>query len=227
LLCTVLFATQAALPAFALPSYAVQGAFASYTAEGGFIAYFSGVEGNLTYTVTRVFGNGSMGLSIFENITAGEDLNPFITTLNITDSVQNPRNFPAVSLDNLSTLHVIFQNVSATFSQNATVSVPAGTFDTLKFVGYQGTGANRTSVNFWFDRETGLMIQESSGASVMELDSTNIAIPIGPPSLLNAEIPYELVFVLAFAVGGTLFWYLRYHYTRDAQKRAASMRPAK
>jgi hypothetical protein len=211
-------ALQAALPAFAAPPYAVEGAFASYTAEGGFIPYFSGVEGNITYTVKSIFSNGSMALSIFENITAGTDLNPFITILNVTDTIQSPRNFPAVPVDNLSSLRVAFQNVSATFDQNSTTSVPAGEFDTMQF---SGKGANGTAVTFWFDRATGLMIEESSGTSVMELDSSNIATPVGPPSIYNTEVPFELVFVAAFVIGGGAFLYMRHHYTKAAAHAAS------
>ncbi|MDG6909474.1 MAG: hypothetical protein JRN57_01090 [Nitrososphaerota archaeon] len=211
----LLFATQlASAAAAASPPYAVEGAFASYTAQGGFIAYFSGVVGNITYTVTSIFGNGSMRLHIFENITAGTDLNPFISTMNITDNIVNPVNFPAVSLASLSSGHIAFQNVSATFLHNNTASVPAGTFSTMEFT---GTDVNGTTVNFWFDRATGLMVEESAGTSVVELASSNIAIPSGPPSGFNGEVAYELVFVIAFAVGGSAFLSMRYYYTKSAK----------
>lgn len=209
----LLVSVFAASAAAAAPAYAVTGAFASYTAEGGFIPYFSGVEGNITYTVASVFGNGSMGLHIFENITAGTDLNPFIVTLNVTDSIGNPRTFPAVPLSNLSSGQIRFQNVSAAFQQNNTASVPAGTFQTMEFT---GTGANDTEVHFWFDRATGLMIEENAGTSVVELDSTNVAVPSGPPGGFNGEIAYELVFILAFAIGGGAFLYMRRYYTKSA-----------
>jgi hypothetical protein len=223
-LCAVLLlilaqsALAAAPPA---PPYAVTGAFASYTAEGGFIPYFSGVEGNITYTVAAVFGNGTMGLRVFENITAGTDLNPFIVTRNLTDSVDAPRTFPAVPLSNLSSGRIRFQDVSASFLQNNTVSVPAGTFLTMEFT---GVDANGTAVRFWFDGATGLMIEENAGTSVVELDSSNIATPTGPPAGFNGELAYELVFVVAFAAGGGAFLYMRHHYTKSAQ---AKMEAAK
>lgn len=198
------------------PSYGVVGSFASYTAEGGFIPYFSGVEGNITYTVAAIFGNGSMGLRIFENITAGTDLNPFVVTLNVTDSLANPRTFPAVPLSNLTSGHIRFQNVSAAFAQNNTASVPAGTFLTMEF---NGVDANGTAIHFWFDRATGLMVEENAGTSVVELDSSNIATPTGPPGGFNGELAYELVFVIAFGLGGSAFLYMRYHYTKSAQAR--------
>lgn len=209
---------QSPLQAAASSPFAVVGAYASYTGEGGFIPYFSGVEGNITYSVSSVFDNGSMAVHVFVNITAGTDLNPFINETTVIDSVQAPKVFPAVSPAVLSTLHVTFQNVSASFSKNSTVSVPAGLFDTSKFV---GKDANGTSVSFWFDRTTGLMIEESSGTSAVELKSSNIATPVGTPSFFNSEAPFELVFVVAFAVGGVLFLYLRHHYTSAASREAA------
>lgn len=196
------------------PSYAVSGAFASYTAEGGFIPFFSGVEGNITYTVTSVYGNGSMALRIFENITAGTDLNPFITTLNVTDSVGSPATFPAVPISTLSSGHIEYQNVSADFAQNNTASVPAGTFLTMEFT---GTDSNGTPVHFWFDRTTGLMVEENSGTSAVQLESTNIATPSGTSGGLNGEVAYELVFVFAFAVGGGAFLYMRHYYEKSAR----------
>lgn len=197
------------------PPYARVGAAASYTAEGGFIAYFSGVLGNITYTVTSLFPNGTMLLHVYENITAGQDLPPFITTFNKTDSVSNPHVFPVVPLSNLSSGRIFFQNVSSSFLVNNTASVPAGVFNTMEF---QGKGPNGTTYSFWFDRTTGLVVEENGGASVVELESTNVATPIGPPSGLNGEIPYELVFVIAFAVGGSLFLWIRHHYGRSAAK---------
>lgn len=216
-LCVALVTLQASTPAFAAPPYAVAGAFASYTAQGGFIAYFSGVEGNLTYTITSVFGNGSMKVELFENITAGSDLNPQVNTSTLIDSVQNPKSFPAVPLANMSTLHLVFQSVRADFVQNSTVSVPAGVFDTAKFTGKDSNG---TAYTFWFDRATGLMIEESAGTSVMELDSSNIAVPIGTAGFYSSEVPYEMVFVAAFVIGGGLFLYMRHHYTSAASKEA-------
>ena len=203
------------------PPYAVAGALASYTAQGGFIPYFSGVVGNITYTVTSVFGNGSMAVKIFENITAGTDLNPFIATLNRTDRVSNPSIFPAVPISNLSSGHILFQKVEASFLQNNTGSVPAGPFLTMEFT---GVGPNDTAVHFWFDRGTGLMVEESSGTSAVELDSTNIATPSGPPAGINGELAYELVFVLAFVVGGGAFLLLRHYYTRSAQAKKEAAR---
>jgi hypothetical protein len=209
-----LLVVHAATPAVAAsPAYGVAGAYASYTAEGGFIPFFSGVVGNITYTVASVFANGSMALHIFENITAGTDLNPFITTINLTDSISDPRTFPAVPLSALSSGRIEFQNYSATFTGNNTASVPAGTFLTMEFT---GEGGNKTAVHFWFDRGTGLMVEEESGTSVVELESTNIATPTGAPGGFSGEVAYELVFVGAFALGGGAFLYMRHHYTRSA-----------
>lgn len=213
-----LLAFQSPAQAFAVsPPYAVTGAFASYTAEGGFIPYFAGVEGNITYTVTSIFENGSMGVHVFVNITAGSELNPFVTTYNVTDITSAPVTFPAVPLAGLASGHVEFENVSASFLKNDTIFVPAGTFTTMEF---QGVGANNTSTKLWFDPLTGLMIEGSSGTSAMQLDSSNIAVPTAPPSGLSGEIPYELTFVLAFTIGGVLFWYIRHHYTSAAAKKA-------
>lgn len=215
-----LLVLEASSPAFlASQAYASAGAFASYTAEGGFIPYFAGVQGNITYSVESVFSNGTMAIRVFVNITAGAELNPKVGYFNFTDSVGSPRTFPAVPPSALATNRIEFQNVSATFLKNQTLSVPAGTFNTMEF---QGIGANNTATNFWFDPGTGLMIQEGSGTSAIELDSSNIAVPMGPPAGFGGEVPYELTFVIAFAVGGVLFLYIRYHYTRQAAKKAKS-----
>ena len=221
----ILTVQSSAAAASAPPPYAVGGAFASYTAEGGFIPFFSGVEGNITYTVLSVLGNGSMALRIFENITAGTDLNPYVTTINVTDSVGDPSTFPAVPVSTLATGHIDYQNVSASFAQNDTSSVPAGTFSTFEFTGRDSNG---TSVHFWFDRSTGLMVEENSGTSAVQLESTNIATPVGQAGGFNGEAAYELVFVLAFVVGGGGFLYMRRHYERSAQakKDAAKGQPA-
>jgi hypothetical protein len=189
-------------------AYAKAGAYASYTAEGGFIPFFSGVSGNITYTVKDVFSNGSMALSVFENITAGTDLPPFITTLNITDSAQYPRNFPAVPPSSLATGLISFQNTTATFYTNATISVPAGTFEAM---GFEGTN-NGTTAHFWFDSSTGLAVEMDSGASALQLDSSNIATPAGPPASASGELAYVLVFVVAFVLGGGSYLWVRHHY---------------
>jgi hypothetical protein len=218
MLLTILAVSMVAGPSVAkAPVFAQVGTFATYTAEGGFIAYFSGVSGNITYSVANVYDNGTMLLRIFENITAGTDLPPFITTLNITDSTQNPTTFPAVSTSNLSSLQVFFQNVSASFVGNETVSVPAGQFHTMEFTGQ----TNETTANFWFEGTTGLLIEENAGTSAIQLESSNLVTPFAPPDLVSTEVPYELVFVLAFAIGGAAFFYLRHHYTKAASKAAA------
>lgn len=215
-LCTlVAVALAAPLTEAASPPFAREGAFASYTTEGGFIPYFSGVSGNITYTVVGVYPNGSMLLRIFENITAGTDLPPILTTLNATDRIQNPRVFPSVPLANLTSGRVFFQNVSASYLQNATVSVPAGQFNTMEFT---GQGANDTTTHFWFEAATGLVVEENAGTSAVELDSSNIATPIAPSDLYATEVPYLLVFVSAFAIGGGSFLWLRHHYTKSAAK---------
>jgi hypothetical protein len=193
------------------PAYASEGAQATYTAEGGFIPFFSGVSGNITYSVAKIYSNGSMLLHVYENITAGTDLPPFITVLNITDSVQNPRTFPAVPLSNLSSSHITFQNTSANFVQNTTTTVPAGRFDTFEFA---GTSVNGTAVQFWFDRSTGLVVEMSSGTSVMELDSSNFAPPSSPLTVFDTVVPFLLIFVLAWVVGGGSFLWLRHHYRK-------------
>jgi hypothetical protein len=198
-----------------MPAYAKDGAFASYTAQGGFIPYFSGVAGNITYTVASLFSNGSMFLHIFENITAGTDLSPFITTINTTDSIANPKIFPAVSVSNLSSHKIFFQKVSSSFLQNSTVSVPAGQFNAMEFT---GTGPNDTTYAFWFDGKTGLVVEENAGTSAVELDSSSFATASSPPNNYGTEVPYELVFVFAFVIGGGSFLWLRHHYVKQGAK---------
>lgn len=190
--------------------YASVGSYASYTAEGGFIPFFSGVSGNITYTVTNIYGNGSMRLQVFENITAGTDLQPFIVTLNITDSVSHPMNFPAVPPSDLSTGKIFFQNTSASFYQNGTIAVPAGQFKAMEFQGHNVNG----TVDFWFDGATGLALEMDAGAQALQLESSNIATPASVPGAVSAEASYLIVFGSAFLIGGGSFLWLRHHYTK-------------
>jgi hypothetical protein len=200
-------------------SYASQGAFAAYTGEGGFVAFNSGAVENITYTVTDVYSNGSMLLHVYQNITAGVDLPQTIQNYSRLVQVANPTPLPVVPIANLSTGHIFFQNISSSFIANNTASVPAGIFNTMEF---SGKDQNNTVYNFWFDRNTGLLVEEYEGVNALELYSSNIATPVGPPSGLNGEVPYELVFVAAFAIGGGMFIWIRHHYGKAALKAATA-----
>jgi hypothetical protein len=197
------------------PAYATVGAFAYYSGNGGFIAYMSGVSANITYSVTNVYSNGTMTVSVDANLSLGTEASTAPTSVNqtLTDSVFNPKVFPALPPQDLNGSRVLFQNVSFAYVSNSIVTVPAGKFNATE---YQGKDANGTVLQFWFDRSTGLALQEVEAASYFQLIQTNIATPLSTPSALQTESPFIIVFFVGWAGAGLFFYAIYRHYTKKS-----------
>jgi hypothetical protein len=212
------------------PPYATVGAFANYTGDGGFIPFLSGVSGNLSYLVTNVLSNGSMSLLVTGNLSMGTEVG--IPTSNVSlslmDSIETPTYFPAIPPQALLSHQIIFQNITCNFVKNDVVTVPAGTFDSVE---YQGTGANNSILDFWFDNQTGLALQMSGTASELQLTYSNIASPLAAQSATNLEIDISAVFIGGWVFAGLLFYAIRRHYIRKSnlrdQKEQNAPRPKK
>jgi hypothetical protein len=199
------------------PAYAKVGAYAFYSGNGGFIAYMSGVSANITYTVTNVFTNNTMSLAVNANLSLGTEVTttPSIVSENLTDSVFNPRVFPALPPQDLNGSRIVFQNISCTFVGNSILPVPAGKFNATEF---QGKDANGTVLEFWFDRSTGLALQEVEAASYFQLIKSNIATPVSTPSAIQTESPFIIVFIVGWTGAGLLFYGVYRYYNKKAAK---------
>lgn len=196
------------------PSYAKVGAYAFYDVQGGAVAFFDGIQGNISYAITNIFPNGTMTIRQEVNITQGSEVAPSAQIFNYTDSVLNPRIFPVVPLSLLGS-PITFENTSLTFVKNNNVTVADGTFQTLE---YHGT-SNGTSVSFYFDKATGLAIYELSGTgSLISLVSTNIATPLSVPDPTTQDLPYILLFVVIFAASGVGYFEISRYYGKRARK---------
>jgi hypothetical protein len=217
LLISLLF-LSASLPvsqAQTTPSYAKSGAYAFYDVQGGAVAFFNGVQGNISYTVTDVFTNGSMSVRMGVNISEGDQVAPSAQIFNYTDSIGNPKFFPVVPLGELGSTTITFENTTMSYVKNTRQTVGAGTFETLE---YQGT-SNGTTVSFYFDNNTGLAIIELSGdGSVISLESTNVATPISVPDPTTTDLPYILIFVIIFALAGVSYFEISRYYAKQARR---------
>jgi hypothetical protein len=197
------------------PSYAKPGAYALYDVVGGSVAFFTGVQGNISYTVKNVFSNGSMLVRLSLNVTEGDEIAPTYNTYNYTDSILRPKIFPVVPLANLSSHDVTFQNVSCTYVTSQQITVNNLVFQTFE---YQGV-SNQSTVSFWFDNATGLAIEEASSAgSQISLVSTNVATPIRTVDPINASLPIYIVFVAIFAGTGLGYYEINRYYAKRARK---------
>ncbi len=197
------------------PAYAKQGAYALYDVVGGSVAFFDGVQGNISYTVTNVFSNSSMIVKLDVNITQGSEIPATSNTYNYTDNILNPRVFPAVPVANLSSHSILFQNVSCSYVTSQQITVNNMVFQTVE---YQGT-ENQTTITYWFDTATGLAIEEasSSGAEI-SIASTNIATPIKVVDPLSASLPIIIIFMIIFAATGLGYFEINRYYARRARK---------
>ncbi|MHB1908716.1 MAG: hypothetical protein ACYCQJ_07565 [Nitrososphaerales archaeon] len=193
------------------PVYAKPGSFVYYVIQGAFIAFFDGVTGNISYTVKSVFPNGSMALQVSANVSSGTEVPESYQLLNYTDSVNEPRTFPAVPVANLSDSSIFFQNITANFVRDQNISLDPGEFNTAM---YQGVDKNGTSYQFWFDRSTGIAVQmASNNGAAMQLESSNVVTPFAASSPTSIDVPFYEAFgvaavVSAFAFGG-LYWYYK------------------
>lgn len=197
------------------PTYAKAGAYAFYDVQGGAVAFFDGVQGNISYTVTNIFTNGSMIVRLGVNISQGSEVQPSAQVFNYTDSVLNPKFFPVVPAESLGTSTITFENTTLTYVKSQQETVGAGTFQTLD---YQGT-SNGTSVNFYFDNATGLAIYELSGTgSEISLFSTNVATPLIVADPTNVALPYILIFIIVFAAVGVGYFEISRYYQKQARR---------
>lgn len=197
------------------PLYARSGAYAFYDVQGGAVAFFNGVQGNISYTVIGVFTNGSMSVRMGVNISEGDEIAPSAQIFNYTDSIGNPKFFPVVPLSELGSTTITFENTTMSYVKTTQQTVGAGTFETLE---YQGT-SNGTTVSFYFDNNTGLAINELSGdGSIISLESSNVATPISVPDPTTNDLPYILIFVIIFALAGVGYFEISRYYAKQARR---------
>ena len=201
--------------------YASPGSFATYDALGGFIPFFDGVNGTVSYLVTAVFPNQTMGITLSANISQGNEVPTSYVTYNFTDSATAPKIFPAVPLTYFSQNGFTFQNATCSFTKNTTTTVPAGTFDTLEYTGVNASGYKSY---YWFDRNSGLVIQMAGNGAVFELLDSNVAIPTGQPTGLSVSFPYILVFVVGWIFAAAMFLGLRRYYA--VKSKTVARKPA-
>jgi hypothetical protein len=199
------------------PSYAKVGAYAFYSGDGGFIAFLSGVSGNISYTLTDVYTNSSMNLLVNANLSLGTEVTNNVSTVteNLTDSIFAPKIMPAVPPQDLTGSKITFQNIVCTFvANNAQFSVAAGTFNATE---YQAQ-VNGTELTFWFDRPSGLAIEMLESGSYFQLVDSNIAMPLAVQTSFQSYLPYILVFVTGWAAAGLLFYGVRRHYIKKCER---------
>jgi hypothetical protein len=210
-------ATQTMVQYQAPPPFARRGAFASYSAIGGFVAYFEGVSGNSSFTVDQVFTNGTMKVTVRENIQAGTDVPPTVMSFNVTDSYLRPKFFPAVPLGEMGTGRVSVLGVECTLVRQTEINVPAGTFRTLEFL---GKTANGSSVFVWLDNATGLVVEMAAGGGALQLSGTNIAVPVSTQTPVASALPFTLAIALSWLLGISLFLLYRRKMQRRSVRRA-------
>lgn len=159
----------------ASPAYARAGASATFSAFGGFVPFFGGVYGNVSFTVTNVFQNGTMDIRVRGNVSQSGEGPPVVLNEVYADSISSPRQFPAVPPGNLTRSRITFESQALTLIGTELVSVPAGSFNTTRFT---GSSSNGTVSYFWFDKVSGLVVQVERGGGVLQLLSSNIATPV-------------------------------------------------
>ncbi len=203
------------------PVYAHQGAYIWYVVLGASIAFFDGVAGNITYTVTNVFANNSMRVQVLANISEGSEVPESYQILNYTDNIFEPKIFPAVPLSNLSNnSNVFFQNVTCHFVKYQSVTLDPGRFNTSE---YQGVDKNGTQYTYYFDRNTGVAVQMSSTAgAAIQLEGSNIVIPDAPPNSISQSLPFYEDFAAAFSVSALIFGAVWWYYRGKNRKLAAA-----
>jgi hypothetical protein len=193
-----------AIQGAALPNYARTGAVATYSAFGGFVAFFGGVYGNVSFTVLHVYQNRSMGIRVLANLSQSGEAPPQTFDMNYTDNVESPRQFPAVPPANLTRPQFVFEDTPLTFKANQSVSIPAGTFETVEFVGKSPDG---NISYFWFDRASGLAVQVERGGGVLQLLSSNIAVPV-TESTQGTFLPSIEVILVLWAAAALFFLFV-------------------
>jgi len=195
-----------------LPPYAQAGAFVSYTAIGGFIPFFGGVSGQATYTVTQVFINGSMLVMLNETISQGEvgSQSNVTSSKYFMDNAYSPSVFPALPASLLGQYQVRVQGIVCNLSGLVSITVPAGKFLTYEYIGRDSNGKIQY---YWFDSTSGIIVEMSSGVSAMQMTNSNVAFPSSQPKSSSSELPYVVIVLLAWAFMGSLFLWIRRHYS--------------
>ena len=197
------------------PSYSAVGSYAIYQVLGGFIPFFDGVNGTISYTVTNVFSNNSMSVSLNGNVSQGNEAPTSNVTYNFNDNILDPRIFPALAPNLLTERHLIFENISCNFVQNSSLAVPAGTFETMEFTGNDKNGA---LTYYWFDPSSGLVIEMAQGGGAFQLQQSNIATPSSISSGFSTSLPFFETFGLAFGIGAALFFGIHRYYNRKSSR---------
>jgi hypothetical protein len=215
LLLTGSLVAQAAGP----PSYARAGAVATYSEFGGFVAFFGGVYGNVSFAITDVYQNGSMGVRVEANLSQSGEAPPQVFDMNITDSVESPRQFPAVPPENLTGAKLFFEDTAMTFVANQSVSVPAGTFETVEFTGRSPDG---NVSDFWFDRTSGLAIQVEKGGAALQLLSSNIAVAAGGMPPVDPFLSSIEVIIVLWAAAALFFFFVIKRAQGDSSSRGSA-----
>jgi hypothetical protein len=203
------------------PPYAQQGAEVIYDITGGSVAFFAGVNGTLSYQVVSIdSGNGSMMVMRNQTVAeGGTEAAVAPTTSNSTifpDSIFEPKIFPAVPIQNLTSVTLEFQNVTCSRLNNESVTVPLGNFNTVEF---EGKSANDTVEYFWFDWNTGVLIQARTNVgSIIQLTSSSFAVPVSVPSPFLSSLPFIAFFVVLWGLFIGFFFWIRRHYASKAKK---------
>jgi hypothetical protein len=201
------------------PPYARVGAYALYSGDGGFVAFLSGASANISYYVYDVYSNGTMNVFVNASLSLGTEVTNGSTSVakNVTDSISSPSIMPAISPEYLTGGTIVFENITCTFVENSMLTVPAGNFNATE---YQGKDENGTTIQFWFDRSTGLSLEMVQPASYFQLIQSNIAIPLSTQTAIQSELPFIAIFVVGWAGAGALFYAVIRHYTKKAKESA-------
>jgi hypothetical protein len=203
LLLTGPLSTQLGIP----PGYARSGATATYSEFGGFVAFFGGVYGNVSFTVIHTYQNGSMSIRVQANLSQSGEAPPETFERNFTDSIESPHQFPAIPPGNLTRPQLVFEDMTLTFKDNQSISVPGGTFETAAFVGKSSDG---NLSYFWFDRTSGLAVQVERGGGVLQLLSSNIAVATRVQSPTDSFLPsIEAIAVLWIGAAALFLFVIR------------------
>jgi hypothetical protein len=191
------------------PPYAKPGGFAQYSAFGGFIPFSGGVNGSVVFSVRDVYANGTMLVSVRANVSNGEFPNG---TFNMLDYINNPRLFPAFPPSNF-TSKILFDASVFSEVRATSISVPAGTFDVKEYSGiYDGT-----ETYYWFDVNSGIAVEMSRAGGVMQLNSSNIAMPTAVPSGFENSLPYFALFVAAGVASVLSYYFVKRAYVKPQQ----------
>lgn len=198
------------------PAYARVGAYALYSGDGGFVAFLSGASANISYYVYDVYSNGTMGVFVNASLSLGTEVENGTTTVakNVTDSITSPSILPAISPEDLTGGTIVFENITCAFVENSMLTVPAGDFNATE---YQGKDANGTTIQYWFDRSTGLSIEMVQPASYFQLIQSNIATPVSTQTAIQSELPFIIIFVVGWIGAGLLFYAVIRHYTKKGK----------